>query len=604
MNYNQKKLIISIKKLENLIGKIERKSNRIGLIRLFTFFGSITLVLFSFFSFSNIITQFLIVSTLILFVFISVWQSKYLKYLKLLTNLIQLKKSLLSRTKLDWANIKRREIDNERELSPLEIDFNLSGDRSLIHLIDFSGSNEGTQLLKEFITSHKLDKETIEHRQNIVKELISFNRFRERFLLILSQLNGKSGDSANIKKWLLEKSNIGKVKFFLALLIPIAIVNVVLISLQLLNLLNSAWMISTFIYLSIYYLSDKYYNKIGQISDLIQEDLGNISKVFDFIDNTNFSKHENLQNLCQPIQSEQTSPVIVLKKIIKVINILTLRKNPFAWFFLIILFPIDFYIAYKLETYKIKIDENYEKWQKVWHQLEAYVSLATFAKLNPEYNFPNIEDEIFDFSAKNIGHPLIPKSEKVRNDVSFSKIGNIVIISGSNMSGKSTFLKTLGTNICLAYAGAPINAVSSNIPLLKVFSCIKVSDSIVDGISYFYAEVKRLKQLLVEYDKSENNPTIFFIDELFKGTNNIERRIGSNSLIRSLVNKNGIGFVTTHDLELVKLGDSIKEISNYHFKEEIINNKMKFDYKLHSGPCPTTNALRIMKIEGLPVDDS
>jgi MutS domain V len=603
MNYNPNRLKKSINKLESLRRKIERKSINIGLFRLFTFFGSIVLILFSYFSFPNIITQAFLVFSIILFAIISVWQSNYKKYLNVLSNWIQIRKSFLSRYNLDWANIKRRNMPNENELSHLEIDFNLTGNRSLIHLIDFSASDEGNSLLRDLFINHKLDKAKIEKRQNIIKDLISFTRFRERFLLILSLLKGKTKNSDNIKQWLTTNSKIDKVKFFFLLLTPIAIVNIVLITLQLLNVLNSAWMISSFIYIAIYYLSNKYYNSIGQVSELIQEDLGKISKVLDFIDNSDFSKYENLQELCEPIQSKDTSPTLLLKKVNRVIDVLSLRSNPFIWFVLIVLFPIDFYIAYKLEKYKIKIGENYENWQNVWHQLEAYVSLATFSKLNSEYKFPRIETDIFEFTAEKIGHPLIPKSDKVENDYSLSEVGNIVIITGSNMSGKSTFLRTLGINICLAYAGAPVNAESFNIPLLRVFSCIKVSDSVIDGISYFYSEVKRLKQLLEEFEKNNDNPIIYFIDEIFKGTNNIERRIGSSAFIKSLIGKNGIGFVTTHDLELVKLSDNNEDISNYHFKENINNNKMEFDYTLHEGPCPTTNALQIMKIEGLPIDN-
>ncbi|MGE5681025.1 MAG: MutS-related protein, partial [Bacillota bacterium] len=126
--------------------------------------------------------------------------------------------------------------------------------------------------------------------------------------------------------------------------------------------------------------------------------------------------------------------------------------------------------------------------------------------------------------------------------------------------------------------------------------------SVIDGISYFYAEVKRLKLLLDELKGKSNLPLLFLIDEIFKGTNNIERLIGSRSFIKSIAGKNGLGCVTTHDLELVKLADEINEIRNFHFREEVHTGKMHFDYVLREGPCPTTNALRIMELEGLPVE--
>jgi DNA mismatch repair ATPase MutS len=169
------------------------------------------------------------------------------------------------------------------------------------------------------------------------------------------------------------------------------------------------------------------------------------------------------------------------------------------------------------------------------------------------------------------------------------------------MSGKSTFVKTLGINLSLAYAGSVVNADNLKISLFRLFTCIKVSDSVTDGISYFYAEVKRLKALLDEMENSEH-PVLFLIDEIFRGTNNIERLKGSSAFIKKLAETNALGAIATHDLELVKLADKILSVKNYHFKEEIKNGKMIFDYKLNNGPCPTTNALKIMKLEGLPVE--
>jgi DNA mismatch repair ATPase MutS len=138
--------------------------------------------------------------------------------------------------------------------------------------------------------------------------------------------------------------------------------------------------------------------------------------------------------------------------------------------------------------------------------------------------------------------------------------------------------------------------------MFRMFTCIKVSDSVTDGISYFYAEVKRLKQLLNELNRQDDYPLFYMIDEIFRGTNNLERLTGSRSFIKALAGSHSIGLISTHDLELVKLENEIRRISNYHFREEVISDKMKFDYKIHSGPCPTTNALKIMKIEGLPVE--
>jgi len=170
------------------------------------------------------------------------------------------------------------------------------------------------------------------------------------------------------------------------------------------------------------------------------------------------------------------------------------------------------------------------------------------------------------------------------------------------MSGKSSFLKTIGVNLCLAYAGGPVNAGSFQSVLFRIFTCIKINDSIVDGFSFFYTEVKRLKALLDALQVNHPLPLLFLIDEIFKGTNNRERLVGSRSYIRNLIGQNGAGLIATHDLELIKLADDFSDIINCHFREEVVGGKMVFDYKLRPGPCPTTNALKIMRMEGLPVD--
>jgi len=193
-------------------------------------------------------------------------------------------------------------------------------------------------------------------------------------------------------------------------------------------------------------------------------------------------------------------------------------------------------------------------------------------------------------------------NQKVVNDFSIHKRGEIDIITGSNMSGKSTFLRTLGINLCLAYAGGPVNASLFQTSLFRIFTCIRINDSVTEGYSYFYAEVKRLRKLLTEVESDNNMPLFFLIDEIFKGTNNRERRIGSESYISALVGKKCIGLISTHDLELVTLEEILPDIRNYHFKEDVLDGQMVFDYKLREGPCPTTNALKIMQMEGLPID--
>jgi DNA mismatch repair ATPase MutS len=328
--------------------------------------------------------------------------------------------------------------------------------------------------------------------------------------------------------------------------------------------------------------------------------------VFDFIENYKFKKESYLIKLCSSFLKAEESSSYLINKIKSTTGLLRMRKgNPLIWGIITALFPIDLYFKSRLYKYKALISLRIREWLEVWYNLEALSSLANFAFLNPEYSFPEIlqnkDEGMITFAGEQLAHPLIKSDSKIANDFSFNQTSDIVIITGSNMSGKSTFIRTLGVNLLLAYAGSAVNAQSFKISLFRLYTCIGITDSLTNGISYFYAEVKALRKLL-DKAKLQGFPVFFLIDEIFRGTNNIERLKGSYAFLKALAQTNVVGALATHDLELVKLSEEIHGIKNYHFKEEVKDGKMIFDYKLNTGPCPTTNALKIMKLEGLPIE--
>ena len=231
-----------------------------------------------------------------------------------------------------------------------------------------------------------------------------------------------------------------------------------------------------------------------------------------------------------------------------------------------------------------------------------------FAHLNPTYTWPvlngaHTDPQSVGLMAKSLGHPLIPANQRVANHVEIRGRGRILLVTGSNMSGKSTFLRTVGLNLCLAQAGAPVCAESFEWSWMRLYCCIRISDSLEAGLSYFYAEVKRLRVVLDAVRDHTQPPVLFLIDEIYKGTNNRERLLGSAAFIRELISSNGLGLISTHDLELAGLGKELASVTNLHFQETVDDGQMQFDFRLRPGPCPTTNALRIMAKEGLPVPE-
>ncbi|NNE71771.1 MAG: DNA mismatch repair protein MutS, partial [Rhodothermales bacterium] len=238
------------------------------------------------------------------------------------------------------------------------------------------------------------------------------------------------------------------------------------------------------------------------------------------------------------------------------------------------------------------------------YDLEAAGSLATYADLNPTAPFPDIHGAGAKplLVASGLTHPLLPSGEAVRNSVTYEATPSITLITGSNMSGKSTFLRAVGTAQVMAMAGGPVEAHAFQTAPFTLHTSMGIHDSLADGISFFYAEVRRLGGIRRDVQKNRG-PFLVLIDEIFRGTNNRERLLGSRAFLESLASEDCIGLVATHDLELVSLGEEVGAFENRHFREEVVDGRMVFDYVMHPGPCPTTNALKIMAAEGLPVPE-
>jgi DNA mismatch repair ATPase MutS len=278
--------------------------------------------------------------------------------------------------------------------------------------------------------------------------------------------------------------------------------------------------------------------------------------------------------------------------------------NPVIGLLINLVLPWDFFFAYLAAIYRQEVSQSLPAWLQSITSLEALISLANFSHLNPDYTFPEIDPSVQPvFQVEGLGHPLIPEQQKVRNDFQVNALGQVALITGSNMAGKSTFIKTIGVNLCLAYAGGPVDAASLHAQPFRLHTCIRISDSLTDGFSYFYAEVKCLRKLMDEL-AGETTPLLYLIDEIFRGTNNRERLIGSRAFLRTIAGMSGIGFVATHDLELTSLAEENQQISNYHFRDAVETGRLVFDYKIRPGPSPTTNALKIMVMEGLPGETS
>ncbi len=260
----------------------------------------------------------------------------------------------------------------------------------------------------------------------------------------------------------------------------------------------------------------------------------------------------------------------------------------------------DLHCVLRLERWKTSYAEKAQGWLQVLGEFESLSSFANLRFNFSDWVFPEIQTTPGIYQAKCLGHFLIPPHERVSNDVRSEREGSIQVITGPNMAGKSTFLKTLGVNMVLGLAGAPICASSCRMSCFRLYTSMKVSDSLDKQMSLFYAELQRLKKILEQIISGE--PVFYLLDEMLKGTNAMDRQAGALALLRQLVGYRATGIVATHDIELTKLDEAFPEkIRNFHFDGYVEGDQLRFDYKLKSGKCESFNALVLMRKIGIDI---
>jgi hypothetical protein len=527
---------------------------------------------------------------MVLFVFLVIQHAKVRNTLDSARARQRLKADLYARLTLDWDQLPRP-AGKAPAQHPFALDIDITGDYSLHRLLDTCVTYGGSQRLLGWLLS----------------ELIPLKGFREA-LTVAGQPKSERikttarWDGQPLVDWLKASAEQPVVSgITVMLLAAIALTTIILFALNSNGSIPPLWIGSFILYAALSVRLWSQFSGLFQQALTLQTSLTQIRSVFQLLER--YPHGNRLSELCKPFTTPSQQPSAQLRRVAWIVSATSIQQNPVVWMLLNLFMPYDVFFAYLLGRTRRDLSERLPQWLDVWYEIESLNALATFAYLNPDYTFPHLSNTP-EFRGGAVGHPLIPHEEKVHNDFMLNGLGQVVIITGSNMSGKSSFLRTLGLNMVLTYAGGVVDAQNLHVGLFRLFTCIRVADSVVDGISYFYAEVKRLRALLDALHTDHEYPLFFLIDEIFRGTNNRERLIGSESFIRALVGEPSMGLISTHDLELVKLADDISQISNYHFREHIHDDRMAFDYQLREGPSPTTNALKIMMIEGLPVREN
>jgi DNA mismatch repair ATPase MutS len=255
-----------------------------------------------------------------------------------------------------------------------------------------------------------------------------------------------------------------------------------------------------------------------------------------------------------------------------------------------------------LNEWKIKNQSRLNDHFHVIAEMEVGISLASLVHNEPEWCFPDVDDKYFHFAAKAIGHPLIHSESRITNDFAMDGTGKIAVITGSNMAGKSTFLRSLGINTVLALMGAPVCARRLTMSKLKLISSMRVADNLAENTSTFYAELKKLQHIIESVNRKEE--VFILLDEVLRGTNSTDRHKGTQALLRQLLQSRAVAVIATHDTELA-LSESAANVSviNYHFDGRVVGDELYFDYIIKKGICESLNATALMKKIGIHFQD-
>jgi len=514
----------------------------------------------------------------------------------------------LSRMNLDWNQLPETSMQFSRQDHEYAHDLNLIGKHSLLQLIDTSIFAGGRKRLTSWFLKNEPDITTIKKRQKLAAEIADMPHFRDQLQLRARQVKAyeSEGDWSmdTLQKWL-ETPSGHNFTTPLILLGSLAATNIILLGLWLTGMADP-YVIFTFVfYLIIYNFNSEKFTGLFDAAYQTEKLLKKFSTILSYLETYNYKKESNLKRFCEKYHKPEQRPSVYLKKIVRISAAASSQSSEIVWLLLNAVVPWDMYFAARMERFKKELSPHLDEWLNRFYDLEALCSIANFKWLNPHYTFTlpkPIQSQEPAFQATDLGHPLIPENQKVTNSVTIDSLGEILLITGSNMAGKSTFLRTVGINLAICFAGGPVNASTFRTIPFRIFSSINVKDSLDRGLSHFYAEVKRLRKLMDALQAPDTSPLFFFVDEIYKGTNNRERLAGSSAFLKKVSGSAGIGMISTHDLELAQLEEEIQSLTNYHFEETIEGNKMRFEYKLKPGPCPTTNALKIMEMEGLPTE--
>lgn len=481
---------------------------------------------------------------------------------------------------------------------PYSFDLDIFGRRSLFQSINRTCTFFGKDRLAKWLQNHLHKKTSIEKRQEMVREISEHTLFREQFRVAGLVHHGQSSDGEKIQAWSQSPAQYLHAGWVKAFIWGVPVINSLLLITSLAGWTSFSWLglsFGIFLVLSFgiikraTYIQETYGKQLKSLNGYAR--LIALAKAEDW-------KSAGMLELMERFNLNGQSPVQALQQLSKELDRLDLRNNQFLYVLLegSIFFQLQEIV--RIERWKVRYGQYISEWLETVGELDALCSLGTFAYNHPQYTYPELTEKPFCFLATQMGHPLMPVSQCVKNDATIPSRPFFLIITGANMAGKSTYLRTIGVNYLLACVGAPVCCEKLKLHPNQLITSLRTSDSLSDNESYFFAELKRLKRII---DLLNQGQQLFIIlDEILKGTNSMDKQKGSFDLIRQFMQLKANGIIATHDLLLGSLIKQFPEkIRNYCFEADIKDNELTFSYKLREGVAQNMNACFLMKKMGI-----
>ena len=467
------------------------------------------------------------------------------------------------------------------------LDIDLFGRGSFFQFINRTTINEGTQKLAEALKANNVDDIVL--RQEAIKELSANPKWRQHYTATSSLVEIET-PAKQIIYWLKShQAFLPKLMTWLPLVFSLG--SIALFILAILKLINPEimgyWLL---IGLGVTGSYLKKINVLASNTDKVKDTFRQYAALLDFIENETFTS-DLLQQKQHQIASDAKKASQVFKEFSKALDALDNRNNMIGAIFGNGLFLSDIKNSYQIEEWINEYASKVEDWFEVVSFFDTYNSLGNYAYNHPQFVFPEIEKHGAVINADSLGHPLLDKSKRVDSDLTIDA-EQFFIVTGANMAGKSTFLRTVSLHIVMANVGLPVCAKSSKYSPVKLITSMRTTDSLTDESYYFFSELTRLKYIV---DAIQKETYFIVLDEILKGTNSTDKAIGSRKFVEKLVASNATGIIATHDLSLCEIEKELEAVKNYYFDAEIINDELYFDYKLKEGVCQNMNASFLLK---------